>query len=63
MTFTSGYIQRAAADLPKQGSRRPWKLHQNYARDMMMLRFGRVDDGTMKFSNPPASAGRVRTAA
>ena len=52
MNFTSGYIQRAAALLPKQGSRRPWKLHQNYVRDTMMLRYGRVNDGTMVFSKP-----------
>ncbi len=38
MSFTSGYIQRAAATLPKQGSKMPWKLHQNYARDFVMLR-------------------------
>jgi len=47
--FSSGYIQRASAILPKQGSKRPWRLHQNYALDMAALRFGRVDDGTMEF--------------
>ena len=52
MNFTSGYIQRAAPLLPKQGSRRPWKLHQNYVRDTMMLRYGRVNDGTIVFSSP-----------
>jgi monooxygenase len=48
--FTSGYFQRAIASLPKQGSKKPWKLYQNYALDMLALRFGRVDDGTMEFS-------------
>ena len=47
--FTSGYVQRALAALPKQGSRRPWKLHQNYALDLAALRLGRVDDGTLAF--------------
>ena len=32
--FSSGYVQRALAVLPKQGSEKPWKLYQNYALDM-----------------------------
>jgi cation diffusion facilitator CzcD-associated flavoprotein CzcO len=48
--FSSGYIQRAAGKLPQQGSKIPWKLHQNYALDIVMLRFGSVDDGVMHFS-------------
>jgi monooxygenase len=52
LDFTSGYVQRALAHLPKQGSRRPWKLYQNYALDLVTLRYGKVDDGTMAFSNP-----------
>lgn len=56
--FTSGYIQRAAERLPKQGARAPWRLHQNYARDMVALRFGRVEDGAMEFSNPAGGAER-----
>lgn len=47
--FSSGYIQRAKDVLPKQGSKRPWKLHQNYALDMLEFRFRSVDDGTMEF--------------
>ena len=37
----SGYVQRALADLPRQGMRAPWRLHQNYVKDLMLLRFGR----------------------
>ena len=55
--FSSGYFQRSLHKFPKQGSRAPWKLHQNYARDIMMLRFGRVEDGVMEFSNPPSARG------
>lgn len=54
LDFTSGYVQRAADLLPRQGDRAPWKLHQNYALDMMALRYGRVDDGVMRFSRPQA---------
>ena len=50
--FSSGYFQRSMHLFPKQGSKLPWKLHQNYARDIMMLRFGKLDDGAMVFSNP-----------
>jgi len=48
--FSSGYIQRTLHLFPKQGSKAPWRLHQNYARDILMLRYGRVDDGIMEFS-------------
>ncbi len=46
----SGYIRRALNDLPKQGTRTPWRLHQNYALDLASLRFGPVDDGVMEFA-------------
>lgn len=49
--FTSGYIQRAVDRLPRQGARKPWRLNQNYALDVMALRFGSIDDA-MEFSNP-----------
>ena len=56
--FSSGYLQRAADRLPKQGSRKPWKLNQNYALDVMALKFGSVDDA-MEFSSPTADQARA----
>lgn len=50
--FSSGYVRRAAAELPKQGATTPWRLHQNYLRDTWLLRHARVDDA-MELSNPP----------
>ena len=50
LSFTSGYVQRALDTLPRQGSRKPWKLYQNYALDLLSLKFGAVDDGTMEFA-------------
>lgn len=50
LDFSSGYVQRAIAHLPRQGSKRPWRVHQNYALDLMDLRFGKVDDGAMTFT-------------
>ena len=52
LDFSSGYITRSVDQFAKQGSKRPWKLYQNYALDLLLLRFGKVDDGTMAFSNP-----------
>ncbi|HEX6624205.1 MAG TPA: NAD(P)/FAD-dependent oxidoreductase [Pyrinomonadaceae bacterium] len=53
--FTSGYVRRALHTLPRQGSKRPWRLHQNYAKDLSMMRYGRVEDGTMEFKKAPAA--------
>ena len=50
LEFSSGYVQRALPSMPKQGSRRPWRLYQNYALDILSLRFGKVDDGVMQYS-------------
>jgi len=50
--FTSGYIQRALDRFPMQGDKAPWCLHQNYAKDIVNLRYGRLDDGAMEFTNP-----------
>ncbi len=56
--FTSGYIQRAEHKLPRQGSRKPWKLNQNYALDVLALRLGSVDDD-MVFGNPEPKTTRA----
>jgi len=50
LNFSSGYVQRSVAQMPKQGSKRPWRLYQNYALDIVTLRFGKVDDGVMQYS-------------
>jgi cation diffusion facilitator CzcD-associated flavoprotein CzcO len=49
VSFSSGYIQRALKQQPKQGSKRPWKLYQNYALDLLSLRFGALRDRAMTF--------------
>ena len=48
--FNSGYFQRSAHILPKQGNKSPWKLHQSYLHDILQTNFARLDDGTLKFS-------------
>lgn len=48
----SGYLQRALHQAPKQGSRFPWKMYQNYVLDWFSLKFGCIQDTTLVFSNP-----------
>ena len=50
MDLTSGYVQRSLDQLPKQGLTRPWTLRQNYPRDIMDLRYGKLKDGALQFS-------------
>ena len=47
----SGYIQRANDRLPRQGSKQPWMVVQNYMVDLPKLRFGAIDDGVLEFDN------------
>jgi hypothetical protein len=54
--FSSGYVLRSIEKFPKQGSKPPWRLYQNYARDIVTLRFGSVEDGAMEFSRAGAAA-------
>ena len=48
---------------PKQGTKAPWRLHQNYARDLLALRFGPIEDGVMRFHNPAPNRARLDAAA
>lgn len=50
LSFTSGYVQRARNVLPKQGTRAPWQLNQNYLKDILLIKYGRLNDGVMQFS-------------
>ncbi len=46
----SGYVQRGVDQFPKQGTKAPWVLRQNYLFDLLSLHYGRVDDGALVFS-------------
>ena len=56
MPLTSGYVMRSVDQLPKQGSKEPWKLRMNYAFDLRALRFGELEDSAMHFSSPAPKA-------
>jgi len=50
----SGYVLRSLDQLPQQGDRQPWRLHQNYAKDIRLFNHGPMDD-EMDFSRGPAA--------
>jgi monooxygenase len=54
--FNSGYVLRAIDRFPRQGSKPPWRLHQNYALDIMTLKLGGLEDEALVFSTPEPSA-------
>ncbi len=60
LDFTSGYVQRSLDRFPKQGSKEPWMLRQNYVLDIRTIRRGAIDDGAMRFSGTvqPHPAGK-----
>jgi hypothetical protein len=60
--FSSGYVLRAIDKLPKQGATSPWRLHQNWFRDVRLLKRGPVDD-SIEFSNPVPERQPLRQAA
>ncbi|HZQ94659.1 MAG TPA: NAD(P)/FAD-dependent oxidoreductase [Candidatus Sulfotelmatobacter sp.] len=60
LDLTSGYVMRAAANLPKQAARQPWVIRQNYILDMLKMKLGRMEDGVLKFQKaPPAFMRRA----
>jgi monooxygenase len=52
--FSSGYVQRSLAKLPKQGAKAPWRVKQNYFADMMHLKYAPIANDALEFSNPPS---------
>jgi monooxygenase len=63
MDFSAGYVLRSIDQFPRSGSRAPWRLGMSYARDVLTLRYGKLNDGAMRFSRlpraqaPPEAAG------
>ncbi len=53
LDFSSGYVERARAELPQQGPSGPWRNRQNYVRDAVTMRHAPVDDGVLAFTPAP----------
>ena len=56
----SSYVLRSIEELPKQGSKAPWRLYQNYALDILTLRYGAIEDGAMQFSHTGSALDPVK---
>lgn len=50
LNLNSGYIHRSEHEFPKQGSKVPWRLYQNWFLDYYTLRIKSVKDNNLKFS-------------
>jgi monooxygenase len=53
--FSSSYVLRYIDAFPKQGSKAPWLLRQNYPLDLMSLRRDPLEDGALRFSRAGAA--------
>jgi monooxygenase len=66
--LNSGYVLRATPSLPKQSTKRPWLVRQNYFFDLFTMRLSKLEDGILQFEKlcpapgVDAQAG-IRTAA
>jgi cation diffusion facilitator CzcD-associated flavoprotein CzcO len=58
INLKSGYVTRSIGKFPKQGPRSPWRLYQNYPRDIALLRRGSLEDEGIEFSRPAPAPKR-----
>eukprot|EP00659_Diplonema_papillatum_P009310 gene9310-14433_t len=64
-TLSSGYMQRGRSIMPKQGTKAPWTINQNYFRDLVALRHATVANDALKNvlcgggGSPPRLAPRM----
>ncbi len=49
LDFDAGYVKRALEHLPKQGSKKPWKVHQNYIKDTISLKLEKINNSNLEF--------------
>jgi len=64
LNLNSGYILRAMDQFPRQGSKLPWRLYQNYFFDTLMIRLGSIKDDALEFKQAEnhAKVGEIATA-
>jgi cation diffusion facilitator CzcD-associated flavoprotein CzcO/pimeloyl-ACP methyl ester carboxylesterase len=56
LDLDAGYIRRGVDEMAKQGTHLPWRLHQNYVKDIRVLSGRNIDDGHMDFQRPGGTA-------
>lgn len=49
LDFDAGYILRGQEIMPKQGSKKPWKVYENYIKDFYLIKKGNLNDGFLKY--------------
>ncbi|WP_234028103.1 flavin-containing monooxygenase [Qipengyuania aquimaris] len=54
--FSSGYIQRGKAIMPKNAVGYPWRLNQEYVQDRKRMREEPIDDGILAFRRKGANS-------
>jgi len=59
LDFSSGYVQRAVDRFPQQGKDAPWLITQNYARDIFLMRHGKLEDGALVFRRAHETVDQV----
>jgi monooxygenase len=45
LSLTSGYVLRSLDRFPRQGAAAPWRVHQNYLRDIALIRRADLEEG------------------
>ena len=58
LDFSSGYVQRALAMLPKQGQMAPWRQNQNDFADIKDMRRAPIEDAALEFAKAKGARGR-----
>jgi monooxygenase len=61
--FNSGYVVRSIHKFPKQGPRAPWRLYQNYPRDIGLLKRGPLADEGIRFARAPSKERELEAVA
>ncbi|MEV7646723.1 alpha/beta fold hydrolase [Arthrobacter sp. NPDC089319] len=55
LDLDAGYIRRGVDGMAKQGTQVPWRLHQNYMKDIRLLSGRQLEDGSMSFQRRRAA--------
>jgi cation diffusion facilitator CzcD-associated flavoprotein CzcO len=59
IVFSSGYLQRARALMPKSAAALPWRLNQDYFEDCRDFRTRPIEDGVLRFERGMAAASEA----
>ncbi|MGB1015553.1 MAG: flavin-containing monooxygenase, partial [Nannocystaceae bacterium] len=60
LDLSASYVERSRKSFPSGGSKRPWKVYQNYFLDRLLLRTAALEDGTMEFRRTAAKPRATR---